>query len=380
MNYETAVIERETTLKQHSNNEGLTVLIEEQIDKLNELDQRVYLAKKSAETARQKAKRAGGKSAGLFRRKAAIEELQEAGIELSEAVQSGAEAQEVSFEFQTKLAEISKALFGLGVSNIANNRTLIRQLEMRLDGASEEEISDLARQEIMLVVQQLKEQEDILKKQTMTMNMLKRHHKRLEDLDQRNVELSSALHVQVQVDNNHQSQLKSHQNKLTAIDNTLKLQAKTNQETTKQLQNNKRAHQEHYKQLKEHTEINRIHSEQLQRHDEINDMYSDKLTYQMNAIKDQQSDLNLHAEYINEHDDQLTLIEKVMDETNKDLATQIKSNLKTIELQAEDITMLKGEITRLKEELNTKASKSFANASLAIGGVSLILGIVHFFI
>lgn len=57
-------------------------------------------------------------------------------------------------------------MFGLGVSNIAVNRTIVRELELRLEHASEEEIDDMARQELLNVVHDLKAQEDITKKQT----------------------------------------------------------------------------------------------------------------------------------------------------------------------------------------------------------------------
>ena len=59
-------------------------------------------------------------------------------------------------------------LFGLGVSNLAMNRSVVRGVEMRLKGASEEELDELARQEILGVVRQLKAQEDIMKNRNWT--------------------------------------------------------------------------------------------------------------------------------------------------------------------------------------------------------------------
>jgi DNA-binding ferritin-like protein (Dps family) len=94
---------------------------------------------------------------------------------LAEAVQSGAKAQKISFEFQQRLAEISKYLFNLGVSNIVANNTVVRDLEMRMRGASEKELSELARQELTAVVKRLKEQQDILHKQAKTTAILEEH-------------------------------------------------------------------------------------------------------------------------------------------------------------------------------------------------------------
>jgi len=154
-------------------------MIHGEVDKLNELDASIKTAIKAAEQAEQHAKSAGEKSAGrgLFtdHKKAAIEELQTSGKMLAEAVQSGAKAQKISFEFQQRLAEISKYLFNLGVSNIVANNTVVRDLEMRMRGASEKELSELARQELTAVVKRLKEQQDILHKQAKTTAILEEH-------------------------------------------------------------------------------------------------------------------------------------------------------------------------------------------------------------
>lgn len=149
--------------------ETLPELIHGQIGKLNELDAGVKKALDAAGKAEQRAKEARELSAGWSllgdKKKEAIEGLQEASIELAEAVQLGTKAQKLSFELQTRFAEVTKYLFTLGVSSIAANRVVVRELEMRLRGASDEELSDLSRHELMSVIQQLKEQEDLLRKQ-----------------------------------------------------------------------------------------------------------------------------------------------------------------------------------------------------------------------
>lgn len=154
-------------------------LIQGQVGKLNELDAGIKKALDAAIKAEQQAKEAGKLSASFWsfsdQKKEAIEGLQKASIELAGAVQLEAQAQKLSFEFQTRLAEITKYLFGLGVNNIASNRIVVRELEMRLRGASEKELSELARQELMSVIQQLKEQEDLLRKQDQMKEALARH-------------------------------------------------------------------------------------------------------------------------------------------------------------------------------------------------------------
>lgn len=178
----------------------LPELIHGQIGKLNELDAGVKKALDAAGKAEQRAKAARAQSAewSLFgdKKKEAIEELQKAGIELAEAVQLGTQAQKLSFEFQARLIEVTKYLFTLGVSNIAANRAVVRELKMRLSGASAEELSDLAQQEVMSVIRQLQEQEDLLKKQEQVKNALNRHDSKITHLLTLNDEL--ALNVKNQ--------------------------------------------------------------------------------------------------------------------------------------------------------------------------------------
>lgn len=171
---------------QRDDDNRLPELIQTQIGKLNELDEGVKKALADAELAKASAKKAHEQSAdrGFFtdKKKIAIEELQQAGIALAKAVTSGTEAQKLSFEMQKRLADVTKYLFTLGVSNIAANRTVVRELEMRLRSASEEELSELARTEVLSVIKQLKEQEDLLRKQDQMGRTLSAHDTKISHL------------------------------------------------------------------------------------------------------------------------------------------------------------------------------------------------------
>lgn len=158
-------------------------LIQKQISELNSLDASVKNAIHAAEQAEKRAKEAGNRSAGrgffTDKKKEAIEDLQSAGIELAGAVQSGAQAQKISFEFQKRLSEVTQYLFALGVGSIAQNDTVMRVLEGNLKNASREKISDLARQEMHSVVRRLKEREDILRKQQKMLDCIQKHEEKI---------------------------------------------------------------------------------------------------------------------------------------------------------------------------------------------------------
>jgi DNA repair exonuclease SbcCD ATPase subunit len=162
--------------------EYLPSVIQEQVQKLTELDKSTQKALTAAKKAEDSAANARNKDISWFLglgTKEAVEELQSSGMDLAEAVIDVVKALKISFDFQNKLAETTKYLFGLGVSNIAANRAVVRELELKLNGASEEELSEFAKKEVLLVVKQLKDQADMLIKQEELAKNVKYHENKL---------------------------------------------------------------------------------------------------------------------------------------------------------------------------------------------------------
>jgi len=195
----------------------LPKIISGEIQKLNELEKSVTEAIRKAEQANISAGNAYGKSAGLFKKKAAIESLQDAVYDQAQAVMSAAEAQKISFEFQTKLVEISKFLFNLGISNIALNRSTVRQLQLKMEGASKAELSELARKEILMVVKQLKAQEDILVKQQKLEEGTKQHEKEINLLKEKGKKFTKKQNEHAKKVEIHEELLEDNEKKIKKV-------------------------------------------------------------------------------------------------------------------------------------------------------------------
>ena len=163
-------------------------IVTSQFNEIRKLESKVETAMRKAEEAKHSADKAYSKSTGCFKNGKAIEALQQATVDLAESQVSASEAQKVSFEYQEKLGKISQYLFGLGVMSLASNRSVVRQLQMKLNGASKEELSDLARQEIGNVIKQLKAQEDIMSKQSFLAEKLKQHEQNLKAIENKDEE------------------------------------------------------------------------------------------------------------------------------------------------------------------------------------------------
>lgn len=146
----------------------LPQVITSTFNNISKLDKKICDSVKKAENAKDKAYEASKKEAGWSwggkAKKEAIEALQDAMVTQADALSDSTDAHKELFENQKKMAEAIRYLFGLGVMNIASNRTVVRQLEFQLRNASKEELSELARSEIENVILQLRAQEDMQKK------------------------------------------------------------------------------------------------------------------------------------------------------------------------------------------------------------------------
>ena len=129
------------------------------------MDRKISNAVSKAEEAKALADIASKKEAGWSffggDKKEAIEALQSAAISQANALSDSVDANKQLFENQKKMSDALRYLFGLGVANMAANRTVVRELELKLQNASKEELSELARQEITNVILQLRAQEDM---------------------------------------------------------------------------------------------------------------------------------------------------------------------------------------------------------------------------
>ena len=145
--------------------EQLPTIIGNTFKHISEVDRKISNAVSRAEEAKKLADEASQKNAGWSffgsDKKEAIEALQSATVLQANALSDSVDANKELFNNQKKMSEALRYLFGLGVANMAANRTVVRELELKLKNASQEELSELARQEITNIILQLRAQEDM---------------------------------------------------------------------------------------------------------------------------------------------------------------------------------------------------------------------------
>ncbi len=152
------------TMNESIQEDQLPEIIRDEMAGLAAFKQKKDEAKLKAEQAKQLAERM--QDPKFFKTNQAIKGVQDVARELADAQVLSAEAQEKSFEYQERITSASKYLFQLGVTNIAMNRSVVRELRSVLEGADPNELDDLAQKEIENVISQLLAQEDLINKQT----------------------------------------------------------------------------------------------------------------------------------------------------------------------------------------------------------------------
>ena len=308
----------------------IPAIVQEQFGELRRYKSSVDLSIKKAGTALKSAKNAKRMSARLGHKKAAIESLQDAVVDNADALGSFADAQEVSFEYQQKLGEICKYLFGMGVSNIAANRSVIRELEMKLSGASQEELDELARQEIYGVIRQLKAQEDIMQKQNFLTDEVRKHDKRLDESDKKDKVQDEEIARQASKDEEHDMRLDEGDKKDKVQDEEIARQASKDEE--------------HDMRLDEGEKKDKAQDEELSRQ----------------ALKNEE-----HDSKIKKLEQKIEVLEKKYEQLNK-------------QIKAFDLAHINNE-TELRSAIDSRFTRNASIISAVVGATGLIVAILGFF-
>lgn len=159
----------------------LPSIISDQFTKLGEVETALANANTAVKNAENAVKKK--RNVKLFNKKDCIQDLQNVTEDLATAQITTVDAQAQLFEYQKELTIITRFLLALGLYNIAANRTVVREVEMRLKNASEKEISNLAKEELKNVLRQLKAQADVMSKQEKLTETVKVHHGTIKEIN-----------------------------------------------------------------------------------------------------------------------------------------------------------------------------------------------------
>ena len=155
--------------------ENLPVILENRFDELSILKQEIDDATNNAKLTQASAQKAKDEKPGWFNKQRLISNAQENIASIAENQVQNAEINNKIIKYQQKQAETMRFLLGLGVSNLANTRVVIKFLKEKLSETGDKKLDEIEEKEILDVIKQLKAQEDIFEKQERTREKIKKH-------------------------------------------------------------------------------------------------------------------------------------------------------------------------------------------------------------
>lgn len=221
---------------ENKNEKDVTELVNNCFLRIEDIEKKIANSELSAKSAKESADKAMSVERHFFQNTTAkiVDQLQPAVKDLANAIEVSAETQKLLFEHQTILAECCRSLFGMGVSNITMIRCTINTIKMKLEKASDEEISEMAKQELLNVVRQLKMQEDLFSKQEKIGTKVKGMDDKLRGMDSSLLSQEKEIETIHNKNKEHDERLKRYELKMAISDKRL------SEQNTKDIEHDKR--------------------------------------------------------------------------------------------------------------------------------------------
>ncbi len=140
---------------------NINEVIEESFSKIAKIKKSLKYTTDKIKKATLLTESAGSRKVRFAFNKGTIEELQTAVISIADAEQALAITQKVTLEYQKVITDFCRYLLFLGTSNIATNRAIVSTIQSKLSKASEKELSQEEKNELLVVIKELKNQQTI---------------------------------------------------------------------------------------------------------------------------------------------------------------------------------------------------------------------------
>ena len=366
-------MENKETMLVELNIDQVPDLIHDRFKKVEELKKNVDKASKKAKLAKESAEVAKEHSAGLFQKKGAIEALQTVTHDLAEAQISAAQAQELSFEYHQKVAELTTFLFKLGVSSIAANRSVVRTLELKLMGASQEKLDEYARQEIAEVVRQLKEQEDLMRKHNMLSEKVRINRDKTIEHDRLFIEKNK-------IDNLQDEEISRQVERGKELEKRIAARVEKDKSQDEEIARQAEVGEKLEKRIDDRIEKDKSQDEEISRQVVKGKELEKRIDDRVEKDKSQDEEIARQIAKGEEFENQI----KQLIDSNLEKEEYIKELQNTCIKLSEDISenkkLVNEKEVNLLEILDGKASNKAVIISYIIGLIGIILSVIHFFI
>ena len=292
--------------------------------------------------------------------------------------------QKTHFEYQQKIAEATKFVFGLSAYSMATNQSVLIKLKAILSGASEKELGELAQNQLFMALDQIKNQENIIIRMKETEDLIRSLSESIDTKQNEILRISEIYAVQnIQITENT-DKISDIEEDVDAIEKNIDDVEENIDELEEDVDAIEAKNEEQDKLLKAHDENIDVIEENVNAIEKnIDDVEEniDELEEDVDAIetKNEEQDkiLKAHDENIDEIEENIDAIENSIDNVEgniKKTEENIEANKSDIQKNLDKINALITEVTSLKE-LEKEAEKKIAQAriiALVSGGIGVV--------
>lgn len=285
----------------------------------------------------------------------ASKQLAEVQSTLLETQTSLLHVQKAQMEYERQIAEATKFVFGLSAYNMASSQSVLIKLKAILEGASKEQLGELAQQQLFLALDQIKNQENIInrlnenellienlnaeieKKQaeiTAINELGKEQNKRIDENEKQIEKHTRALYVQQQKDAEHDEKFRAkdvldarqdqkiekNTEKIKSLDKKLEVKDEVDDEQDEKIAENARALIKHDEALSAQQQKDAEHDEKFRAKDILDESQDQKIIENAGRITNLEDSLK---QLSRSHQELIHLVEEKLSDISHDFAEEV---------------------------------------------------------
>ena len=311
----------------------------------------------------------GGETLSLQK---SIIEIQNATLQSQEAIM---EVQKYQMAYMEGTTKALKFLYGLSAYSIASTESIVTNMELILSGEKRKDLGEMAKQQMYLVMDQLKSQENLQRRMQKHEEIFDDFQEQLRLQNEKDEKYEKALAEQLKIDDKQNRDIAIVKERTDEQDRNISEGIKKDKEQDTLLDSHEQKLRDGVIKDKEQDELLELHEQKLS--DGITkDIEQDK------TISELVNSNSVQNETIKEQAKEIALgIEKDKDQDHN---IQLQQNkISEIELSFEktslDIQKILQEIERIDSCLETKANMKTQYLALAISLIALILSVISLF-
>jgi hypothetical protein len=257
----------------------------------------------------------------------------------------------------------------IGASSIANSRIVVRELEVRLNGASKEELSELARTELENVVNQIKSQQDILSRQDQLTEIVRDHDDELQKIEEADEKRDKMIVEQMQ--------------KGMELERQISMQGQKVSEQRRILTHQQQKDEEHDRMFREVALADEEQDELIAKNKERVEEHARLLEEVALADEEQDELIAKNKERVEEHARLLKEVALADEEQDRLIEEGILNDQKQNEIikkQSEMIEQLNRRLDEVAMGMGQKGNIKMVVSAFGVSILALILAILQFFV